>query len=143
MIWTWAEFTAEYPEVVALVASPFTQTWGEVQLQDAENNHAPDYWGTSMRQGIGLYAAHTITTRIVGAGLGGGSGSAGAGLGPSGMPKTREKVGDLAVGYANPYAAMLARGAVGASNPDMISTIYGQRWLALRESLRGGFLVTM
>lgn len=142
MIWTWAEFAAEYPEVVARVVSPFTQSWGEVQLQDAESVHAADYWGAQRRAGIGLYAAHTIILRTVGAGVGGGAGAAGGGLGASGMPVTHERTGDLSRGYGNPYTTLVGKGSIGAANPDMISTPYGLRWLALRESLGTGFLVT-
>lgn len=142
-VWTWAEFTTEYPEVVARVLSPFSQAWGEIQLAEAEAEHAVDYWGTDRRRGIGLYAAHVITIKTAQAGVGSVAGAGGQGVGPTGAPLTSEKVGDLSRSYANPMSnALLSRGGIAASDPDMLSTTYGQRWLALRASLGQGFLVT-
>lgn len=143
-VWTWSEFTTEYPEVVLRVVSPFSQAWGEIQLAEAEAEHAIDYWGTSRRKGIGLYAAHLITTKTAQAGVGNVAGAGGQGVSPSGAPLISERVGDLSRSYANPYNnALLSRGAIGASDPDMLATTYGQRWLALRASLNQGFLVTL
>jgi hypothetical protein len=75
--------------------------------------------------------------------MGGTAGTAGAGMGAGGMPTTSERVGDLSRSYANPYNTLVGSGSIGASDPDMVTTLYGRQWLALRGSLRGGFLVTM
>lgn len=143
-VMTYAEWAALYPEVALRVVSPFSQTWAEGILYDAEGEHAIDYWGTDRPKAIGLWAAHTILTRTAGAGVGNGTGAAGGGIGPTGMPTLSERVGDLSRGYANPFApSIIGRGGIGALSPNMATTIYGQQWLSLQARLGQGFVVTL
>lgn len=142
-VWTYDEWAARYPEVAVRIVAPFSQTWAEGILYDAEGEHALDYWGADRQKGIGLWAAHTIIIRTAGAGVGNGAGAAGGGIGPTGMPTISEKVGDLSRTSANPFSnAIIGRGGIGALSPDMATTSYGREWLSLQARLGQGFLVT-
>lgn len=118
-------YAPEFAAVDAEILQPF--------VDQAIRNHIAAPWGSMFADAMAYYAAHlfkmTPPNPATGTGGGGDSGAGGVG-----GPVTAQKDGDLSRSYANAAALSGGGGANTSEEAQLMETVYGRRYLAIRKT---------